>query len=116
MARDIASKLFDDIAKAVLANTFVAHTAKDLFDEEMEVNFFASHPDHTRSHFHLPDHSPCGPRYPASMTLPRRTPIGETCRNHERELSARHHVPHPTLSAGLAQSFLTLTVALASAI
>jgi len=101
---------------AVLTHTFVADTAEDLSDEEMEVTLCASHSDHTRSHFHLPDHSPCGPRCPTGLTLSRRTPLGETCRNHERDLSARHHAHRPTLSAGLAHRFLTLIAALASAI
>jgi len=36
-AREAAGKLFDDIVKAVATQTFVAHTAANLSDEEMEV-------------------------------------------------------------------------------
>ena len=116
LAREAANKLVNDIAKAVLTQIFVAHTAEDLSDEEMEVTFRASHSDHTRSHFYLPVQSPCGPRCPTGLALPRITPIGESCRNHERYLSPGHHAPRPTLSAGLAQSFLALIAAIASAI
>jgi len=102
LAREAANKLVDEIAKAVLTQSFVAHTAADMSDEEIEVTFCASHSDHTRSHLYLPDHSSRGPRCPTSLTLPRRTPIEETCRNHERDLSTAHLASHPTLSAEIA--------------
>jgi hypothetical protein len=97
------------------------------------------------SHSHLHGLSPCGSYCPACLTLPRRapiveafrslgrnysggscrpigltllirTPVGETCRHHERDLLAEHHAPRPNLFAGLAQSFLALIAALASVI
>ena len=42
-AREAAGKLIDDIAKAVVTQTFVAHTAADMSDEEIEV---PPHPSH----------------------------------------------------------------------
>ena len=41
LARDTASKLVDDIAKAVLTQTFVAHTATDLSYKEIEATLCA---------------------------------------------------------------------------
>ena len=51
LAREAACKLVDNIAKAVLTQTFIAHTVADLSDEEMEVTSYASHFDHIWSHF-----------------------------------------------------------------
>ena len=45
LAREVAGKLVDDIAKTVVTQTFVAHTAADLSDEEMEVAPCPSHLD-----------------------------------------------------------------------
>jgi len=43
LAREVAGKLFDDIAKAVVTQTFATHTAADLSDKEMEVTPRSSH-------------------------------------------------------------------------
>ena len=79
LAKKACSKLVDDIPKAVLTQTFVTQTTTDLSDEEMEVTLCAPHFDHIWSHSHLPSLSLCGTCFPSSMSLPRRTPIGEAC-------------------------------------
>ncbi len=115
LARDAAGKFLDNIAKAVLTQTFVAHTATGLSAEEMEVTLCASYFDHIWSHSHLPGLSLCGSCCPAGLTLPRRAPIGETCQSLGRNFSVGNHAPHPVPSAGLAQSFFVMVAALADA-
>ena len=46
-----------------------------------------THSDEGFSEIDSPDHSPCEARCPTGLTPPRRTPIGETRRNHGRNLS-----------------------------
>jgi hypothetical protein len=75
-AREAAKKLVDDIANAVLTQIFVAQTAPDLSDGEMEVTLCASHLDNIWSHIHLPDHSPCGSRCPRSLPSHGEPPLG----------------------------------------
>jgi len=53
-AREATGKLVDDIAKAVVTRTFVAHTAEDMSEEEMEVPPHPSHFDHIWPFFHPP--------------------------------------------------------------
>ena len=48
-AWEAAGELVDDIAKAVVTQTFVTHTAEDLSDEEMGVLPHPSHFGHIRS-------------------------------------------------------------------
>jgi len=112
-AREAAGKLVDDIAKALVAQTFVAHTAADLPDEEMEVLPHPSYFGHVRFCFQLLGRSHRGSYCPTSLIPPRTTPIGETCQMHGRHPSIGGPAPHRAPSAGLAQSDLFLTTALA---
>ena len=66
----------------------VSVSVTDLSDEEMEITLYASYFDHIWSHSHLYGLSPCGPYCPASLTLPRRAPIGEAFRSLGRNFSA----------------------------
>ncbi len=50
-AREAANNFVDDIAKAVVTQTFVAHSAADLPDEEMEILPHPSRLGHILSYF-----------------------------------------------------------------
>ena len=102
LAREVASKLVDDIAKAVTTQIFVAHTATDPSDEEMEIMLGSSHFDHIWTYSHLPGLSPCGSCCPTCKTHTRRPPIGETCRSLKRNFSAINPAHQLAPSAGLA--------------
>ena len=91
-AREAAGELADDIAKAVVTQTFVAHTAANLFDEEMDVLPHPSHFGHVRfylnpSAIHSADHVAQHDRFlhggPQSGKLARS--MGDT-----RQQEARH--------------------------
>ena len=56
--REVAAILVNDLAAVVATHTFVAHTAADLTDEEMEVNTHHSRFTQARAFLHLSFHSP----------------------------------------------------------
>jgi len=114
LAREADGKLVDDIAKAVVTHTFVAHTAADLSDEEMELIPHPSHFGHVRCYFQPLGHSFRGSCCPTCMIPARWTPIGEMCRKHGRHTSTGGPTPHRAPFAGLAHIDLVRTAALAN--
>jgi hypothetical protein len=92
LARDAADRLLNDIAKAVVTHTFVAHTAADLPDEEMEVLPHPSRFGHIQSYFQPLGHSLHGSCCRTSMIPPRRTPSRSLAKRtgDTRQPEARH--------------------------
>ena len=93
-AREAAGKLVDDIAKAVVTQAFVAHTADDLSDEEMEILPHPSRFGHIRSYSPPPGHSPREPRCITGPIPPLGTPIRETARSRGSHTPTKSQTPY----------------------
>ena len=115
-AREAAGKLFDDIVKAVATQTFVAHTAANLSDEEMEVIPHPSRFVQVWSYFPPPPpRSPWGTLH--NMPNPSTgDPIEDSGRRHGIHTSTKGYTNPKAPSFGLAQQPLVLIATLAHAI
>ena len=108
--------MVDDLAQAVATQTFVAHTAAGLSDEEMEVIIHPSHFVLVWAYLPPSSHSLSGARSITGLNPPRGTPAEDFGRRRGIRTSKKRHTNSMAPFLGLAQQLLAILATLAHAI
>ena len=112
-AREAAGRLVNHLATVVATQTFVAHTAADLSDEEMEVTIHPSHPVQAWAYFPL---SPSGTCSITCLNPTRGTPTADLGRRWGSHSSIEGRTHARASFIGLVHRLLARLSALAHAI
>jgi hypothetical protein len=115
-AKEVAGKLVNDLAQAVATQTFVAHTAADISDEEMEVNIHPSHFVQAWAYVPLSSHSLNETCPFTGLNPPRGTPTEDSGRRRKIHTSTEEQTHSMVPFVGLAQQLLARIATLAHAI